>query len=99
MIDWIEIFGLSGLVFVFGFPYLHHKKAKTWFRGWGACDFFGCYFGHGKPREGQINHDGSTRWLCDSHYVEDQAIKNMVDRLYNKEISKEQFAKWRGWKS
>ena len=97
MIDLIQVFGICGLIFAFGFPFVLDKKGKTWFKGYGQCDYLnGCYFGHAKPRpEFRLNCKGETSWYCDSHYQETLALGRMVDKLCNKEISNDQFWAWR----
>ena len=64
---------------------IYFKKGKTWFRGYGCCEFLnGCHnpFAKAKPRSDEIDSFGKVTWLCDSHYEETLRIRNWVNKVY-----------------
>ena len=100
MIDLFQVFGLSGLMFAFGFPILWHKKAKTWFHGYGACQWLNstCFM-KAKPRSDIPDsfNNGEPSWYCNSHYEEDLRIKDWVDRIHkqNRVVSKDEMKRFK----
>lgn len=84
------------LIFALCFPFLFDKKGKTWFKGYGQCDFLnGCYLGHAKPRDEINSFSGEQSWYCDNHWQEHLAIGRMIDAVVNKRITNDQFWAWR----
>ena len=82
--DFLEIFGIVGMILAFIIPFVLHSKAKTWFHGWGACQWLNspCIFSKAKPREGFHSLcSGEAEWLCDNHYEESLRIRDYVNRV------------------
>ena len=64
---------------IFVFP----DKSRTWFKGYGACDWYGQCYSKAKPRidfKSLIIHE--TEWYCDKHYDAKLRIRKTIESEY-----------------
>ena len=82
-----QVLSFVGIILAFVLPWVLDSKSKTWFRGWGACEWLNstCMCSKAKPRS-DVHRFSSTdpEWLCDNHYEETLRIKEYVNRVADK---------------
>lgn len=81
-----QISGSIGIILALVLPWYLQSKSKTWFRGWGACEWLNssCICSKAKPRS-DVHRicSNEPEWLCDNHYQETLRIKEYVNRVSN----------------
>lgn len=81
-----QILTMIGLVLAVALPITLQSKSKTWFKGWGACEWLNstCTFSKARPRsDTHYCFSNEPKWLCDNHYEETLRIKEYVNRVSN----------------
>ena len=100
MTDFFQIFGILGIIFALVFPFVWHNKAKTWFKGVGACQWLNstCFMrAHPRSDLPDSFNNGEPSWYCNGHYEEDLRIKAWVDRVNNQNriVSREEMKRFK----
>ena len=73
------ILGIILVLIIFVFP----DRTRTWFKGYGACDWHGQCYSKAKPRtnfKSLILNE--TEWYCDKHYDAKLRIRKQVEGEY-----------------
>lgn len=77
--------GLIIILIIFVFP----NKTRTWFKGYGACDWHGQCYRKAVPRNDCITLVfNEVEWYCDNHYDMKKQIKRKVDAEYKRGTQK-----------